>query len=98
MDDSSARDDKALDLRCKGTSFASIARSLGYPRAHDANEAFNRALRRRPPTEQATLRDEELARLDALGEEVRARGSIAPEDIAGHLRVLQHLKARLLKE
>ncbi len=65
--DFSERDGEVLALREQGRSFASIARALGLEGASPANAAFNRALRRLPPSDQETLRSHEMARLDGVG-------------------------------
>jgi hypothetical protein len=98
MDDTAGLDDKAVELRAEGRSFGSIAKILGYPTAHDANEAFNRALRRRPKTEQARIRDEELTRLDKLSQRVQDSEDLSPEDVSRYLQGLHQLRARLLVE
>jgi len=90
------RDDKALELREAGRSFAGIARVLGLDGTLQANAAFNRALRRRPPTEQETLRSHEMARLDALGERVRQREDLDEVEMARRMRSLDRLRKTLL--
>jgi len=89
-------DEQVLTLRDQGRSFAGIARELGLGSAVDANAAFNRALRRHPPEEQAVLRRGELERLDALGERVRSREGISEEDSAHKLRGIERLRQELL--
>lgn len=93
MTDDIARDDEALMLRAQGKSFAAIAKLLGYDRAHEANAAFNRALRRKPAAEQATLRDQELARLDAMPAGIRARSSVDHEETVRKLQTVERLRA-----
>lgn len=93
--DDVARDDKALALREKGKSFASIARALGMGRGLDANAAFNRSLRRHPAEEQEALRNHEIARLDALGEQVRKRGDLDEVELARKMRSLDRLRKSL---
>jgi hypothetical protein len=58
------RDEQTLSLRDGGRSFAGIAQVLGFDNARVANAAFNRALRRRPKTQQDWLRSREMMRLD----------------------------------
>ena len=75
-----------------------IAEALGMGRASDANEAFNRALRRRPSEEQATIREEENRRLDRLARAVSAGESRTAEDIAKRLRAVERLRTRLMAD
>jgi hypothetical protein len=96
-DDTSAADENALRLRASGKSFGAIAKELGYDRAHHANEAFNRALRRKSPQERTSLREDELARLDAMADGVRAR-KLTPKDVARQLRAVDQLRALLLAD
>ncbi len=85
--DSTERDAEVLVLRESGRSFASIARSLGFDGASPANAAFNRALRRLPPSEQESLpraRDGEAGCLGrTVTQEARSRrsgdGSAGPQ-------------------
>jgi hypothetical protein len=93
--DSTERDDEVLALRERGRSFASIARALGFEGASPANAAFNRALRRLPPTEQESLRGHEMARLDALGERLRQRQDLDEEEMARRARTLDRLRKKL---
>ena len=97
-EDDLARDDKALRLRARGKSFVAVAKALGYGRARQANDAFNRALRRKPPGERESLRRQELARLDTMAEGVRASQELGPDDVARRLRIVERLRARLLAE
>jgi ribosomal protein S21 len=87
------RDRKALDLRVEGRSFSSIAKELEFPRAVDANEAFNRALRRCPAKERKGVVDRELKRLDALE---NATGNGDDEKAQQRARAIKGLRARLL--
>jgi AraC-like DNA-binding protein len=98
MKETRVRDDEVLALRIQGKSFAGIARSLGFTRPSEANEAFNRALRRKPSSEQEDLRRQELTRLDALIEGVRGNAELAPDDVARRLRSVERLRTRLLAE
>jgi len=93
--DSLERDREALDLRVKGKSFSSIARSLEFPRAVDANEAFNRALRRCPDKERKTIVARELERLDALANADRPDSDDKGEQRA---RAIKGLRDRLLRD
>ena len=91
-------DDQALALRRKSKGFGAIAQALNLSRAHDANEAFNRALRRRPSEEQATIRSEENGRLDRLRDAVAADTTRSKEEIAKRLRAIDRLRARLMSD
>jgi len=94
--DSAERDEKVLLLREEGRTFAGIARELGLEGTVGANAAFNRALRRRPPTEQESLRSHELARLDVLAERVRQRDDLDEAEVARRMRSLDRLRKTLL--
>ncbi|MBV8159408.1 MAG: hypothetical protein JO265_00645 [Acidimicrobiia bacterium] len=105
--DSLERDRSALELRVKGKSFSSIARTLEFPRALDANEAFNRALRRCPDAERSAIVAKELERLDALSRADGADGAesgngAAAEEVAEkkaqRARAIKGLRERLLRE
>jgi DNA-binding transcriptional MerR regulator len=93
--DDEHRDEQALILRDQGRSFAGIARVLDLAGALAANVAFNRALRRRPPGEQASLRNREMARLDALGERLRQREDVSDEELARQLHGVRRLRKTL---
>jgi AraC-like DNA-binding protein len=90
------QDDRVLELREKRRSFAAIAQIVGYDRTSEAPAAFNRALRRRPPKEQAAVRDAELARLDSMAQRVRENKELTAADAARRLGVVDRLRARLL--
>jgi hypothetical protein len=93
--DSTERDREALDLRVKGRSFSAIARTLEFPRAVDANEAFNRALRRCPDKERKTIVTRELERLDALASAEHPDGD---DKAAQRERAIKGLRDRLLRD
>ncbi len=95
MPDDVDRDEQALLLRDHGRSFVGIARVLDLGGAHEANAAFNRALRRHTPREQAALRSREMARLDTLSDRVRNRESVTEEELARLLPRIQHLRKTL---
>jgi hypothetical protein len=95
MPDGVHRDEQALLLRDQGRSFAAIAGVLDLAGALAANAAFNRALRRRPPNEQASLRSREMARLDALGERLRRREGVSEEELARQLHGVKRLRKTL---
>jgi hypothetical protein len=96
--DSPERDAKALELRCKGRSFAQVARTLGYEKARDANLAFNRALRRLPEAEKTETRRAEGERLDTLVARIKDTEDMAPDEVARQLRVVDRLRDRLLAD
>ena len=88
-------DEQALLLRDQGRSYAAIARVLDLAGAIDANAAFNRALRRHTPPEQANLRSREMARLDTLSDRLRKREGVSEEELARQLRGIQRLRKTL---
>jgi hypothetical protein len=90
------QDDMVLVLREQGRSFAGIARTLGMDGGLQANAAFNRALRRRPVSEQEGVRSHEIARLDALGERLRQREDLDEAEVARKMRSLDRLRKNLL--
>ncbi len=91
-------DEQALVLRRQSKGFSRIAEALGLSRANDANEAFNRALRRRPAEEQAAIRSEENGRLDRLRDAVTADTERTDEEIAKRLRAIERLRGRLMRD
>jgi hypothetical protein len=91
----SPADGKALELRGKGRSFATIAKLLGLENADAANLAFNRALRARPAAEQKLLRKQEQVRLDALAERVRTRPNLSEQEVGRRLRTISRLRTEL---
>jgi hypothetical protein len=91
-------DEQALALRQQSKGFRGIAEALGLSRANDANEAFNRALRRRPPEEQATIRSEENRRLDRLRDAVNADGTRTKDDVEKRLGAIERLRVRLMSD
>ncbi|MGD0381776.1 MAG: hypothetical protein ABSC30_17545 [Acidimicrobiales bacterium] len=95
MSDEAQRDDQALLLRDQGRSYARIAQELNLGGALDANAAFNRALRRRGPAEQAGLRSREVVRLDALGQRLRNRPGVSEDELARQLHGLALLRKTL---
>ena len=96
--DTKAVDDQALDLRVKGRSFGAIARTLGFEKPVEANRAFNRALRRRPEDERATIRSKENERLDRLAKAVRSDASLTPAAVDVRLGTIERLRARLMTD
>jgi len=93
--DSLDRDRRALDLRVEGKSFSSIARVLEFSRAVDANEAFNRALRRCPDDERQAIVAKELNRLDVLASADHPDGD---NKGAQRARAIKGLRERLLRD
>lgn len=91
-------DEQALTLRSQSKGFGKIAETLGLGRPSDANDAFNRALRLRPPEEQATIRVEENRRLDRLAGAIKADASRSKEDIDKRTRAVERLRTRLMAE
>ncbi len=91
-------EDEVLALRLQGKSFSAIARSLGLERPFQANDAFIRALRRRPASERDSIRREELVRLDALADAVRANNELEPAGVARRLHTLDRLRAALVAD
>jgi hypothetical protein len=91
-------DEQALALRRQSKGFRKIAEALGLSRANDANEAFNRALRRRPPEEQAAIRSEESGRLDRLRDAVAADRERTKEEVDKRLRAIERLRRRLMSD
>ena len=94
--DSDARDDDVLQLRSSGASFARIARSLGYGRAREANDAFHRAMLRRPIGERHEIRTAEFARLEDLERVVRGDDRLTADELAKRLHTIDRLRDRLL--
>jgi carboxylesterase type B len=97
-EESTENDDRALTLRGQSKGFGKIAAALGLARANDANEAFNRALRRRPAEEQSTIRAEENGRLDRLARAVTADENRSKEEVDKRLRAIERLRRRLMKD
>lgn len=96
MVDTVITDDRVLELRSRGRSYGAIAKTVGFERAREAHEAFQRALRRRPIREQSTLRVEELRRLDLLARRIETNPNLTADALARKLRALDRLRDRLL--
>lgn len=91
-----ALEDRALELRQEGKSFVFIADLLGYERGgYEAFRAFKRALRRRPPDERVSLRQQELVRLASMEDGFRADTKLSPEERARCLGAVSALRAML---
>ncbi len=91
-------DEQALVLRGQAKGFGKIAEALGLERASDANEAFNRALRRHPADEQEAIRAAENRRLDRLAAAASADDSRTKEELAKSLRAVERLRSRLMTD
>jgi len=89
-------DKQALELRQQGKSFGAIARLLNYERPRDAWFAFNRALRRHAPQEQADLRRAEVGRLQLLTDAVGAREDLTPEEQTRRLESIERMRVKIL--
>lgn len=92
--DSAAVGDRVIELRSGGSSFASIAKTVGVARSRDAFTLFVNALATRPATEAARLRSEEGQRLDAL--ERRTARTADGEERERKLASLEKLRRRLI--
>jgi AraC-like DNA-binding protein len=97
-DQAITQDEQALALRSAGKSFSTIAKTLGYERSHHANEAFLRALKRKPADARSELRDAEAARLDALAAKIQAREDLTPAQAQKRLRAVERLRQTLMME
>ena len=95
---STSVDDEALELRRQGQSFKAIATKLGMATSGDANDAFQRSLRRKPARDRKQLRQEELERLDAVAAKLGANRTRTPDDVARRLQMVERLRAKLLAD
>ena len=89
------RDEQALLFGIRVAPSRASPGVLDLAGALEANAAFNRALRRRSPGEQAALRSREMARLDALGERLRKRAGVSEEELARQLHGIKRLRKTL---
>ena len=94
-DPSEAIDGEVLRLRSRGLAFARISRDLRLERPVEAQRAFQRAVRRLPPREQAEIRQQESLRLDRLAQKVIADTDKAPEEKSRRLAAVERLRALL---
>jgi hypothetical protein len=85
-------------LREENHSYVWVARSLGLKRAHDARQAFLRALAKRGGPERDALRRRELQRLDELEARIRRRDESEPDKLAGRLVALDRLRQNFLND
>lgn len=93
--DTTLKDSRVLELRQEGKSFAVIAKQLGYEKPREVWLAFNRALRRHAPEEQASLRKDEMGRLQALTESIQARSDLTEEILAKRLAAVERMRVVL---
>lgn len=96
MADPAPTDDRVLELRSGGQSFGAIAKTLGLDSPRAAHDAFHRALRRRSPSEQAALRDQEVVRLDTLSRRLQGRAHLDDGQLAAQLSVVRRLREQLI--
>jgi AraC-like DNA-binding protein len=89
-------DNLALELRSTGTSFARIAKRLGYERTGQAVAAFTRSLRAKPQRERARIRKQEFKRLDAMAVSLRENEALDTETRERRLAVVERLRKALL--
>ena len=89
------RDAQALASRQKGRSFVKIASLLGYDSANDAVQAYKRALLRKTPEEQATLRAAERKRFDTMAKKVRGDAALSKAEAAKRLARIDRLRTAL---
>ena len=89
------RDAQALASRQKGRSFVKIASLLGYDSASDAVQAYKRALLRKTPEEQATLRAAERKRFDTMAKKVRGDAALSKAEAAKRLARIDRLRTAL---
>ncbi|MBO0728102.1 MAG: hypothetical protein J2P57_02510 [Acidimicrobiaceae bacterium] len=94
-DQSETVDEKVLQLRSQGQSYARISRDLSLDRAADAQQAFRRALRRLPPADAKQVREEEMSRLDRLAERVRADTEKNDTDRARQLKTIEKMRGQV---
>jgi hypothetical protein len=95
---SEAIEGEVLRLRSRGRAFARISRDLRLDGSVDAQRAFQRAVRRLPPGEQAEVRQQESSRLDRLAEKVIADTGKPPEEKTRRLAVVERLRGLLTTE
>ncbi len=89
------RDAQALASRQKGRSFVKIAALLGYDSASDAVQAYKRALLRKTPEEQATLRAAERKRFDTMAKKVRGDAALSKAEASKRLARIDRLRTAL---
>jgi hypothetical protein len=82
-------------LRDSGQTYASVARSLGFKRAIEAQAAFLRALRQREGDERVRLTERESVRLDQLETRIRTRDADDPVKMERRLVALGKMRETL---
>jgi hypothetical protein len=97
-DPSEAIEVEVLRLRSSGRAFARISRDLRLERPVDARRAFQRAVGRLSPGEQAEVRQQESYRLDRLAEKVKANTDKPPEEKTRRLAAVERLRGLLTTE
>lgn len=95
MDATTVKDSRVLELRQEGKSFAAIAKQLDYDKPREVWLAFNRALRRHAPEEQANLRRDEMGRLQALTDSITARTDLEAGVQAKRLASVERMRVVL---
>lgn len=94
-DPSEAVDEMVLRLRGEGRPYARISRDLGMDRAAYAQQAFQRALRRLPPSDAKRVRDEEVSRLDSLAERIRVDTRRNDTERELQLKTIEQMRTQL---
>jgi hypothetical protein len=89
------RDAKVLAFRKQGRSFVQIAALLEFRSAGEAVTAYQRALRRRSPEEQATFRAAERERFDAMANSIRADKALSAAESSTRLARVKRLRNAL---
>jgi hypothetical protein len=97
-DPSEAIDGEVLRLRSTGQAFARISRDLRLEKPVDAQRAFQRAVRRLPPGEQAEVREQESSRLDRLADKVNADTDKPLEEKTRRLAAVERLRGLLTSD
>ncbi|HVA08548.1 MAG TPA: hypothetical protein VNG12_17575 [Acidimicrobiales bacterium] len=90
------RDDQVITLRECGCTYLDIATQLDLGRATMARRCYLRGLKRRLPEEQIDLRRRELARFDALAENIASREDLDEQEITRRLATVEMLRHELL--
>jgi hypothetical protein len=90
-------DEEALVLRESGKTFAAIARTVGFKRAHEAHGAFLRALRKREGEDRTNLVQREAGRLDELETRIRTRDATDQPRMERRLAALAKMREMLVR-
>ena len=88
------RDAEALASR-RRAGVREVAALLGYDSANDAVQAYKRALLRKTPEEQATLRAAERKRFDTMAKKVRGDAALSKAEAAKRLARIDRLRTAL---